>query len=411
MEVRSNLIWKVLITVSGIFTLLYLYSTLLPGGIDIAVFHYFTEEQVQAGRSYNGIVRLIYISSFILKASFLIWFVFSGRAERLGRWTFNTAQGRHLLAVLLFFLILWLSLRLLSIPFSLYSSYFLQHEWGFSTQTMSGWWLDYFKGAAIDVLLSAVGVLLLFWATGRWPNSWWFIAGIFLAFWIFMQSFLWPVMVAPLFNRFESVRETKIVEMVQRLSERAELPVDEVLVMDASIRTTKANAYFSGLGSTKRIVLYDNLLNDYSFEEVEAVVAHEMAHWKSGHITRGILFGIVGNFILLLLLFLTLRLTHPLSTQGPYPPQAWALIVLFFLLVSFLSNPLQNIISRGMETEADLKAVELTQNPSGSVQLQVNLARKNLSGVAPPQFIEWFSYSHPSVMRRIRNFEGYEAVQ
>ncbi len=115
--------------------------------------------------------------------------------------------------------------------------------------------------------------------------------------WIVIQTLLWPILVAPLFNRFEPVQDPEVIGMIRQLADRAGIPVEEVLVMDASRRTNKANAYFAGIGKTKRIVLYDTLLDNYSSAEVEAVVAHEMAHWKLGHIRTGILLGILATFV------------------------------------------------------------------------------------------------------------------
>jgi STE24 endopeptidase len=269
--------------------------------------------------------------------------------------------------------------------------------------------MDYLKGSALDLILSGAGVLLLFWATGRWPLSWWGAAGLFLSGWLFVSTFLWPLIVAPLFNRFQPVNEGPVKTMVTQLADRAGLQVDQILVMDASRRTTKANAYFTGLGATKRIVLYDTLLDGYPPEEVEAVIAHEMAHWQRGHIVRGLLWGILASFLLLGLLYAVLKLTftYEIARPGPYPPHLLVAMLLFLQLVSFLGQPAQNAISRRYEMEADRVALELTGNPGATVRLQVDLARKNLADVAPPAFIKWLTYSHPATLERIQAAEKH----
>ncbi|MDI3538190.1 MAG: endopeptidase [Bacillota bacterium] len=386
---------------AGLFALLYLYFTLFPGPVDPAAQQYFSAAEIAAGRRYAQAKRLIFLASFAVEVGVVAWLVLGPAGGRLAQVATRLGKGRPLAAGFLFFLALWLLLRAVNLPFSLYSSYFLEHQWGFSTESLAGWWADYLKGAALDLVLSGAGVLLFFWATGRWPQTWWLYAGTFLAVWLVVANYLWPVLVAPLFNRFTPVRDPEIVIMVKRLAERADLSVDKVLVMDASRRTTKANAYFAGLGRTRRIVLYDTLLRDYSSDEVEAVVAHEMAHWKLGHVRRGTIYGILANFALWLLLFLLLRLTLDLPRRGPYPPETWALVVLFFLLTSFLGSPITNVISRRMETAADSYAVKLTGDPQAAVRLQVNLARRASADISPPPFIEWFSYTHPSTLRRI----------
>jgi len=325
--------------------------------------------------------------------------VFGGRAEALSRWAQRFTGGGYWGGILLFFLILWILLQVVELPFTLYSSYFFQHKWGFSTQTIGAWWMDYLKGAGLDLVLSGIGAVLFFWLLGRWPRAWWLVAAALLSLWLIIQSFLWPVVVSPLFNRFVPAKDPAILSMVQELSRKAALPVDQVLVMDASQRTTKANAYFAGLGKTKRIVLYDTLLANYPLDEVKAVVAHEMAHWRQGHIVKGLTLGILGNFVLWGLLFLLLRSTVPPFMR--YPPYIWSVVLLFFLMVSFAGSPLQNIVSRSMEKEADRVSVMLTGDVPAAVRLQVDLATKNLADVSPPPFIEWFSYSHPPALTRI----------
>lgn len=398
---RGRVVWWGLLLLAGVFALAYLYFTLVPGPVDPAARQYFTAAEIAAGRRYAQVNRLIFIVSFFVELAVLAGLVFSPAAARLGHGATRLAQGRPLVAGLLFFAALWVLLRAVNLPFSLLSSYYLEHQWGFSTESLAGWWGDYLKGAALDLMLRGAGVVLFFWATRRWPRTWWLAAGAFLAAWIIIANYLWPVVVAPLFNRFTAATDPEVVAMVQRLAERADLSVGKVLVMDASRRTTKANAYFAGLGRTKRIVLYDTLLRDYPRDEVEAVVAHELAHWKLGHIRRGTVYGIAANFALWLLLFLVLRLSLDLPHRGSYPPQAWALVVFFFLLTSFIGNPITNGISRRMEAAADAYSVELTGDAQAVVRLQVDLARRDLADISPPPFIEWFTYTHPSTLRRI----------
>jgi STE24 endopeptidase len=388
----------VLLVTAGVFALLYLWFTLFPGRAVPGAGRYFTTDQVERGREYQRGLRLVSTGSFLVQAFFLAWLVFGGRAAVLSTWALELT-GSYWGGVLLFFFVLWLALRVLNLPFRIFSSYCWQRRWGFSTQTFRAWWIDYLKGAAIDLILSAAGAVLFFWVAARWPAAWWLAgAALFFVLYIFLV-FIWPLVVAPLFNRFEPAADPAVVGMVRELAQKAGLPVEQVLVMDASRRTTRANAYFTGLGRTKRIVLYDTLLRNYPLEQVRAVVAHEMAHWCRGHVMRGLALGVMGSFVIWGLLFVALRGTIPVS--APYPPHAWAVVLLFATLGFFVSSPLQNFISRRMEEEADRVAVQLTGDAAAAVRLQVELAAKNLSDVSPPAFIRWFSYSHPPVLERI----------
>ncbi|WP_286724651.1 M48 family metallopeptidase [Pelotomaculum sp. PtaB.Bin117] len=403
MQLRLNSAWLILVFAAGFLSLLYLWFTLFPGRVLPEAGYYFSAEQINQGRQYNMILRLAYICGFLGQVSFLLWLVFSGRLTDLSRWVQRLTGDNYWGSLLLFFLIIWLSLQLLNIPFTLYSGYFWQHQWGFSTQTLGAWWVDYCKSAGLDLFLSTAGVVLLFGAINRWPGTWWLAGAAIVSLWLVIQTFFWPVVIAPLFNRFTPSNDPTVLSMVHELSEKARLPVGQVLIMDASRRTTKANAYFTGLGQTKRIVLYDTLLADYPPDQVKAVVAHEMAHWSRGHIIRGLALGVLGNIFFWGLLFVLLRTSVTQFTR--YPPHVLALILLFFLLASFAGNPLQNYFSRGMEVEADHVAVSLTGDVPAALRLQVDLAARNLSDVAPPAFIHWFSYSHPSALNRIKKIK------
>ncbi len=397
---RLNSIWLILILLAGAFSLLYLWFTLFPGRVSPETWQYFSADQVNLGRQYNKVLRLTFIGGFLIQAAFLLWLVFTGRAAALSRWSEQASGGSYAGSLLLFFLILWLLLLVLELPFTFFSGYVWQHQWGFSTQSLASWWADYAKGAGLGLALSAAGMAILFRVMGRWPGAWWLAGATLFSAWLVIQTYLWPVLISPLFNRFVPATDPAVRTLVQELSQKAGLPVDQVLVMDASRRTNRANAYFAGLGRTRQIVLYDTLLRDYPPDQVRAVVAHEMAHWRQGHIMRGLALGALGSFALWGILFLTLRTTVPLL-YGRYPPGAWAVILLFFLLASFVGTPLQNYFSRGMEKEADRVAVMLTGDVEGAVRLQEDLAAKNLSDVAPAPFIQWFSYSHPPAMSRI----------
>jgi len=399
LQPRLNFIWWAIIIMAGFFSILFLWYSLFPGKVSPEALRYFDPGQINLGRDYTRAQRLVFIGSFAAQALFLVWLALGGRVVSLSRWAGGLAGGNYWGSVLFFFAALWIVLQLINLPFLFYGSYYWQHHWGFSTQTMSSWWLDYVKGSGLDLALTAAGVLVFFYITRRWPGTWWLAGAALLTAWLIIQSYLWPVLVSPLFNRFVPARDPAVISMVRELSQKARLPVDQVLVMDASQRTTRANAYFTGLGKTKRIVLYDTLLNNYPLDEVRAVLAHEMAHWSRGHVARGLALGVIGNFIMWGLLFVLLRSAVP--RPGAFPPYTWALAVLFFLTASFLSGPLQNYISRGMEREADRVSVMLTGDPGAAERLQVNLAVKNLSDVSPPPFIQWFSYSHPPAPERI----------
>lgn len=381
-------------------SLLYLWFTIFPGQVAPEVWQYFSAEQVEEARAYSQGSRLCFIGSYLIQLSFLLWLVFSGRALTLSVWTCKLARGNYWVNLLLFFLSLWLILRLLKLPFTLFASYYWQHHWGFATQTLGAWWLDYLKNATIDLLVTTSGILLLFWGIRRFPATWWLYSATCISILLAIEICLSPILITPLFNHFTPVQDQTIVIMVKELSYKADIPVDQVLMMDASRRTTKSNAYFTGLGHTNQIILYDTLLNNHPQDEVKAVIAHEMAHWRQGHILQGLGLYIISIFLFCRLFFSLLKGMFSDSPGAPYPVHAWATILLLFSLVFFVTSPLQGYISQTMEKEADEVAVMLTNDIPTAVRMQVNLAIKNASDPSPPPVIQWFS-SHPSPLTRI----------
>ena len=405
MDRQMNNLWLGLILLAGAFSAIYLASALYPGQINPAVLQYFSIEQAHSARAYSFVPRVLFITNFVLQATALGWLVFSRKGAAIARWLEERSCGHYWKSILMYFFPLWVFLRLLRLPFTLFGNYYWQQAWGFSTQSLASWWLDYAKSAALDLLLSTLGVLLFFSILKHWPKIWWIIGATLFAFWLVLQNFLWPVIVSPMFNHFEPVNDPAVISMVKDLASKAGIQVQEVLVMDASKRTTMANAYFMGLGTTKQIVIYDNLLKNYPLDEVRAVLAHEMGHWQKGHIIKGLSLGIIGDFLVCGLLALYLRKFRP--TSGNYRPQLWAGLQLFLLLILMVTNPLQNYISREMEKQADQASLELTGDPSAGVRLQIDLATKNLSDVSPPDFIVWFGYTHPPVLSRIEAMGDY----
>lgn len=404
MKRQISHLWLGLIILAGLFSIIYLGSIIFPGKINPSAFKYFSLEQVQSARAHSFLPRLLYIISFVVQAAVLIWFAFSSKGAAVARWLGERCRGNFWGNILLYFILIWVFLRLLKLPFTLYTNYFWQHIWGLSTQSFVSWWQDYFKSAAIDLFLSTSGVLLFFFILTHWPKLWWVIGAAFLAFWLVLQNILWPVMIAPLFNNFVPVKDPAVINIVTGLANKAGINVKEVLVMDASQRTTMVNAYFTGLGKTKQIVVYDNLLYNYPLNTVSAILAHEIGHWQKGHIIKGLALGIVGNFLMWGLLVFFLRVFK--QTDRSYLLQAWAGLQLFIMLILFITNPLQSYISREMEKQADRFALELTGNSKTAVSMQIDLTLKNKADISPPNFIVWFEYSHPPVLSRIQILGG-----
>lgn len=390
--------WLLLIGLATAFALLYLRFALFPGPVDLSVTEYFSLDKANEARTYVTTPRILYIIKFFLQMALLVWLLFSSTGEAFFQ-HLRMISRHYWLVSAISILGIWLLFKVVSLPFSYYTGYYWQKIWGFSTQSQVAWWLDYFKSAGIDLFITLVGGIIFFWLVNRLARYWWLVGAVFFSIWLVIQYLFWPIVISPLFNNFEPVTDPAIITLVDDLSQRAGLSVGEVLVMDASKQTTLANAYFNGLGTTKRIVIYDTLLNNYSLPEVKSVIAHEMGHWRYNDIIQGLLYGIIGIFIVFRLLRFLLKPWLPKNSKKP--PELWAALQLALMLLLFVSNPLQNSISRGMEIRADRFSLELTEDLSGGIQLQKKLSSTSLSDLSPPRFIVWFGYSHPPAMDRI----------
>jgi len=399
---RIRVGWFLLLGLASVFALLYLGFSLFPGVIDPSVSKYFSSTLAEKARIYNLAPRILYIVRFFLQIALLSGLLFSS-AGRIVFCSIRKISRHYWLITGLSILGAWLLVQLVSLPFSYYTGFYWQKIWGFSTQSQTDWWLDYLKSTGIGLLITLAGGLIFFWLVNRLARYWWLIGTVFFSIWLVVEYLCWPILVYPLFNHFEPLTDPVIVTMVDKLAQQAGLQISGLFVMDASRQTTLANAYFTGIGATKRIVIYDTLLRNYSLPEVKAVIAHEMGHWRHNDVVHGIIYGMLGGFAIFGLL--TLLLKPWLSRNHKNPPELWVALQLALLLLLFVSNPLQNAISRKMELSADSFSLELTGNLSAEIQLQKDLASTGLADFSPPAFIVWFSYDHPPALTRIHALE------
>ena len=273
---------------------------------------------------------------------------------------------------------------------------------GLSTQALDSWLWDLARSAGITAVLTAGGTALLLLLVRRFPRRWW-IPGAALTTGIAIV-FVWiaPVVLAPIFNKFEPLPESSPARAdVLALAEEAGVDIGEVYRIDASRRVTSLNAFVDGLGSSKRVVLYDNLLDQAERPELRSVVAHELGHVAHDDIPRGIAYvAIVAPFGLLFVRELTLAIA---GRQGvdPASPAAIPIYLLAVTLASFVLNIPGNQLSRKVEASADGFALELTRDPGALIDLQVQLARTNLSDPDPPGWSHALFATHPSTVERI----------
>jgi STE24 endopeptidase len=279
-------------------------------------------------------------------------------------------------------------------PISFWRGFLQERQWGFSTQTAAGWLVDQLKGEAVGLLLLAAlwtGLVGL----ARWlPSAWPALAAVALALGVGFLSFVAPVVLEPIFNRFRPLADERLAAELRALAERAGVPVRDVLVADASRRTTKVNAYVSGLGKTRRVVLYDTLLESADEGELKLVVAHELGHRRERHIVKATAGGMAGAALWVVLLWALLG--SRISSPRELP-----LVLLISLGLRLLAAAPAAALFRHWERIADRFSLELTHDLSSFERTHLQLARKNLGDLAPPRLAYLLLFSHPTAPERL----------
>jgi STE24 endopeptidase len=299
--------------------------------------------------------------------------------------------------------------RLVTLPLAAYGEV-VRHRYGLSTRSWPLWARDVAVSTAIDAGLTAMALLGLVWLIRRAPRTWWAWAALAAAALVVAGSFLWPVVIEPAFNRFESLPAGQLRTELLQLADENGTPVQDVLVSDASRRTTALNAYVSGFGATRRIVLYDTALQELPDDELESIVAHELGHVAADDVLTGTLVGALGSAAAVALLGWLLSWTPLLRRAGvdsPGDPRVVPLVLFLAAVGTVASTPVQNLVSRQIETRADVHALDLTHDPEAFAAMQRRLADINLNDPTPPAAWQWWFGSHPTAPQRVALAEDW----
>lgn len=313
------------------------------------------------------------------------------------------AGGGFVASVLLGTLALTLIGRLVTLPLDAVVERGLR-RYGLSTQSWGSWLVDAVKGLGVATVMTSA-VLLAVLALVRWaPRTWWaWAAGVTAAF-VIVGSFVYPLLVEPVFNNFSSLPAGQLRTDLLSMASRDDVPVRDVLVADASRRTTSLNAYVSGFGSTRRIVVYDTLLRAAPAAEIELIVAHELGHAKRQDVLFGTLLGALGSAAGVCVLALLLSWTPLLRRAGalsPGDPRVIPLLLFLVALGTFLLAPAGNLISRRIEARADVHSLDVTRDVPTFISSEQRLARTNLSDLDPNPLIYALFSTHPTSPQRI----------
>jgi STE24 endopeptidase len=371
-----------------------------------------TADQVSRAEAFAAALRPASLVSLALGLAVSALLGLTPLGGRLVRAVAAPVGGGWVWQVLLGVLALTVIGRVVTLPLAAYGE-MIRHRYGLSTR---GWWLwlrDVAVSTAIDAGLTAVGLLALIWLARRAPRVWWAWAALGAAALVVVGSFLWPVVIEPAFNRFDPLPAGELRSDLLALAEQNGTPVEDVLVSDASRRTTALNAYVSGFGSTRRIVLYDTVLEQLPDDQIESIVAHELGHVAADDVLTGTLTGALGagaGVALLGWLLSNRRLLRRAGAESAGDPRVVPLVLFLLAVGTVLSTPAQNLVSRHIEARADVHALDLTGDPQAFLTLQKGLAVTNLSDPDPPAAWQWFFGSHPTTAQRIALGHDWERL-
>ena len=354
-------------------------------------------------RQYNRIRRRLSILDFLLGLVMLIVLLATGWTDTLRDWAYrDLARQHYALAVFLYLAMLLLLSKLLGIGLDYYS-FRLEHDFHLSNQKLRGWLWDEVKGWLVGLVLATVVVELVYWTIRVAPQRWWLISWVvFIGLTLFFAQIA-PVVLFPIFYKFQPLENDDLRERLTRLSQRAGTRVRGVYEWKLSEKSKKANAALTGLGSTRRIILADTLLQNYSPEEIEAVLAHELGHHVHRHVPKSILLQVVITFFGFWATAWVLRYAveqqHMFETLSDFANLP--LLALVSTVMSFLLMPALNAYSRRNERQADKYCFNAIPSVSPFITSMEKLAEQNLAERQPSRWVEWFFHSHPAVARRI----------
>ena len=381
-------------------------------GFDVASFGKtlaYTKDKSSFGFA-SELINLVLLLGFICFGGFTI--LETTASTLAAQYQDSFFLSASLLEGLFFFLLFFILTSFVSLPFSYYSTFSIEEKYGFNKQTKKSFFTDLIKSTILGLLLGGILISLLLKAMTL-GELWWAWAWVSLSLFSLLTSWIYPSLLAPLFNKFSPVEEGELKEGIFKLAEKVKFKASGIFIMDASTRSTHGNAYFTGVFGKKRIVLFDTLVKNLKPRQIVAVLAHELGHFKLKHVRWGLIRSLVMTGFLFYTLSLCINLESFYLAFGFTKVSNYAALVVFslwFSLVSFIISPLMSFISRQNEFAADAFALEVTGNSKDLGEALITLSETNHSMPISHPLYSLFYYSHPPIIERLEamnfNFEA-----
>jgi STE24 endopeptidase len=343
----------------------------------------------------------------------VIAFIFCGLLDRYNTWIASLNLS-FMVSGWLFFLLLSYAGEIASAPFSLYAIFRVENKYGFNTMTPRLWAADFVKSQLISTLMLSLVIFAGLWLVQWSPLHWWlWVWGFFFVFSLVVM-YISPYVIEPLFNKFSPVQDELLRDKIVTLAKKAGIQTSRILKVDASKRSKHTNAYFTGIGRTKRVVLFDTLIENMDSNEILSVLAHEIGHWKKKHLLKTLAAFEIFSFLGMYISFRVIQGDMLLHVFGIGTGTFFVkLLLLGFIAGIFLFplKPVANFISRKHERQADVVSYELTGDAASMVNALIKLSKENLSNFYPHPLYVALYYSHPPVAERIRYLKGLTGLE
>ncbi len=366
-----------------------------------------SQERKEKLISYSRFKNIWRFASFFIGIGFLLVILLTKLSARFRLWA-NAVSKKKFIEYSIYIILFTLFMYLINLPLDYYRNFIIEHEYGFSNQTGGEWFGEGLKSLGLELLFSVIIISILYWLINKTKKWWLYFAVGSIPFLVFMVLIV-PVVITPMFNEFKPLQDKVLASEMTSLAEKAGIFNPDIYEVDGSKQSNKLNAYFTGLFGTKRIVLYDTIIKNFTIDELKFVMAHEIGHYIKNHIWYGLFSGVIMIFVICWLINKLLhkvikRYKNSFGFDRLGNIASLPLIMLFISVFFFITQPVTNGLSRIMEYQSDRFGLELSEITGEAAATAFDkLSVYNLSDPDPADIIEFWFYDHPTLKKRMAN--------